>query len=63
MMNAGEGERARVGRLTLVVGLGAVLCAVAYFAGVPGYWAPLVIGGGLGVLTALVAGAPGREDD
>jgi hypothetical protein len=62
-MNAGERERARVGRLVLVLGLGAVLCVVAHFAGIPGYWAPLVIGGGLGVLTALVAGGPGREDD
>jgi hypothetical protein len=35
---------------------------VAHVAGVPGYWAPLVIGGALGLMTALVAGAPRRED-
>jgi hypothetical protein len=48
------------GRLALVLGLAVILCAGAYFAGIPGYWAPLLIGGGLGLLTAL---APGRQDD
>jgi hypothetical protein len=33
-----------------------------YLAGVPGRWAPLVIGGALGLMTALVAGAPRREE-
>jgi hypothetical protein len=67
-MNAGDGEQARVGRLVapgwaLALGLAVILCVVAHFAGVPGRWAPIVIGGGLGLLTALAAGAPGREDD
>ena len=35
---------------------------IAHLAGVPGRWAPLVIGGALGLMTALVAGAPPRED-
>jgi hypothetical protein len=48
------------GRLALVLGLGVILCVGAFFAGIPAYWAPLVIGGGLGLLTAL---APGRQDD
>jgi hypothetical protein len=67
-MSAGDGERARVGRLAapgwaLALGLAVILYVVAHFAGVPGRWAPLVIGGGLGLLTALVAGAPARDDD
>ena len=37
-------------------------CSIAHLAGVPGRWAPLVIGGALGLMTALVAGAPRRED-
>jgi hypothetical protein len=35
---------------------------IAHFAGVPGRWAPLVMGGALGLMTALVAGAPRRDD-
>jgi hypothetical protein len=67
-MNAGDGERARAGRLlapgwALALGLAVILCVAAHFAGVPGRWAPLVIGGGLGLATALVAGAPARHDD
>jgi hypothetical protein len=46
-----------------MLGLTLILCAVAYVTGVPARWMPLVIGGGLGLLTALAAGAPGREDD
>jgi hypothetical protein len=38
-----------------------VIVVVAHLAGVPGAFAPLAIGGALGLMTALVAGAP-RED-
>jgi hypothetical protein len=61
-MKAGDGERARA-VWAWVLGLTLILCAVAYVTGVPARWMPLVIGGGLGLLTALAAGAPGREDD
>jgi hypothetical protein len=47
------------GRLALVLGLAVILCG-AYVAGVAAHWAPLVIGGGLGLLTAV---APGRQGD
>jgi hypothetical protein len=78
-MAAGEQGRSRVTRarhgshdlatlpgwaqIAVVLGVTAMLCLVAHFAGVPGRWAPLVIGGTLGLMTALVAGAPAREDD
>jgi hypothetical protein len=74
-MAAGEHGRSRVTRshgdlaalpgwaqLVVVLGVAALLGLVAHFAGVPGRWAPLVIGGTLGLMTAVVAGAPGRED-
>jgi hypothetical protein len=48
------------GRLALVLVLAVIFCVVAFFAGLPAAWAPLAIGGGLGLLTAL---APGRQDD
>jgi hypothetical protein len=44
----------------IAVAVGVVL--IAHLAGVPGRWAPLVMGGALGLMTALVAGAPRRED-
>ena len=47
--------------VTLVVA--GVIVVIAHFAGVPGHWAPLVFGGALGLMTALVAGAPQREED
>ncbi len=77
-MAAGVHGRARVGRsfsaardiaslpgwvqllVTLFVAGSIVL--IAHFAGVPGQWAPLVFGGALGLMTALVAGAPRRDD-
>jgi hypothetical protein len=37
------------------------LGVLARVAGVPGHWAPLVIGGALGIMTAVVAGAPPRD--
>ena len=77
-MAAGVHGRARIGRsltavrdiaslpgwlqLAVTVGVAAAIVLIAHFAGVPGRWAPLVIGGALGLMTALVAGAPSRED-
>jgi hypothetical protein len=49
-------------QLFVIVAIAAALVLVAHVAGVPGRWAPLVMGGALGLMTALVAGAPGRED-
>jgi hypothetical protein len=78
-MAAGVHGRARIGRSLIVVRDLAslpgwvqllvtfvVACAIvliAHFAGVPGHWAPLVFGGALGLMTALVAGAPQRDED
>jgi hypothetical protein len=77
-MAAGVHGRARIGRslsavrdvaslpgwlqMFMIVAVAAALVLVAHIAGVPGRWAPLVIGGALGLMTALVAGAPRRED-
>jgi hypothetical protein len=49
-------------QLLVTLAVAAALVLIAHFAGVPGHWAPLVIGGALGLMTALVAGAPRRED-
>ena len=78
-MAAGVHGRARIGRsvnlardvaslpgwLQLVVTLAVAVALVllAHVAGVPGRWAPLVMGGALGLMTALVAGAPRREEE
>jgi hypothetical protein len=78
-MAAGVHGRARVGRsltavrdiaslpgwlqLTVTLSVAGVIMLIAHFAGVPGRWAPLVIGGALGLMTALVAGAPRRDED
>jgi hypothetical protein len=77
-MAAGVQGRARIGRslnavrdvaslpgwvqLFVIVAVAAAIVLIAHVAGVPGRWAPLVIGGALGLMTALVAGAPRRED-
>ena len=77
-MAAGVHGRARIGRsldaardvaslpgwlqLVVTLAVAGALVLIAHLAGVPGHWAPLVIGGALGLMTALVAGAPGRED-
>jgi hypothetical protein len=77
-MAAGVHGRARIGRslsaardvaslpgwlqLFVVVAVALAIVVIAHLAGVPGRWAPLVIGGTLGLMTALVAGAPRRED-
>ena len=77
-MAAGVHGRARIGRsltavrdvaslpgwlqMFVIVAVAAAIVLIAHLAGVPGRWAPLVIGGALGLMTALVAGAPRRED-
>ena len=50
-------------QLAVTVAVAGVIMLIAHFAGVPGRWAPLVIGGALGLMTALVAGAPRRDED
>ena len=50
-------------QLFVTIAVAGVIMAIAHFAGVPGRWAPLVIGGALGLMTALVAGAPRRDED
>jgi hypothetical protein len=78
-MAAGVHGRARIGRsltaardvaslpgwlqLFVIIAVSAAIVLIAHIAGVPGRWAPLVIGGALGLMTALVAGAPRREDN
>jgi hypothetical protein len=49
-------------QLVVIVAVAAAIVLVAHVAGVPGRWAPLAMGGALGLMTALVAGAPRRED-
>ena len=49
-------------QLLVTITVAGVIVLIAHFAGIPGAWAPLVIGGALGLMTALVAGAPRRED-
>jgi Kef-type K+ transport system membrane component KefB len=49
-------------QLVVTLAVAAAIVLIAHFAGVPGRWAPLVFGGALGLMTALVAGAPSRED-
>ena len=77
-MAAGVHGRARIGRsliaardiaslpgwlqVLITLAVAGVIVFIAHLAGVPGAWAPLVIGGALGLMTALVAGAPQRED-
>jgi hypothetical protein len=71
-MAAGEHGRLRVGRtstsrrgwlqlLAILMAAGA-LGAIAHFAGVPARLTPLVIGGCLALLTALVTGFPIEDD-
>jgi hypothetical protein len=77
-MAAGVHGRARIGRslnaardlaslpgwaqLIVTIAVAVAIVLIAHIAGVPGRWAPLVMGGALGLMTALVAGAPRRED-
>ena len=49
-------------QLLVTLGVAGALVLIAHFAGVPGRWAPLVIGGALGLMTALVAGGSGQDD-
>jgi hypothetical protein len=77
-MAAGVHGRARIGRslsavrdvaslpgwlqMFVILAVAAAIVLIAHVAGVPGRWAPMLIGGALGLMTALVAGAPRRED-
>jgi hypothetical protein len=77
-MAAGDNGRLQVGRtfaplrdlaarpgwlqLLVILAAAAALGLIAHFAGVPGRLSPLVIGGGLALLTALVTGVS-LEDD
>jgi hypothetical protein len=77
-MAAGDDGRLRVGRtsislrvaarsgwlqLLVILTGAAALGFIAHFAGVPGRLTPLVIGGCLALLTALVTGFPTERDD
>jgi hypothetical protein len=70
-MAAGEDGRLQVGRtrrvlgahsgwlqLALIIAVAAALGFIAHFAGIPDRLTPLVIGGCLALLTALVTGPP-----
>ena len=74
-MAAGEDGRLRVGRtrrligahsgwlqLALILSVAAALGLIAHFAGIPDRLTPLVIGGCLALLTALVTGPPLDDD-
>jgi hypothetical protein len=74
-MAAGENGRLRVGRsrrvfgvhsgwlqLALIVAAAGALGLIAHFAGLPERLTPLVIGGCLALLTALVTGPPLDDD-
>ena len=50
-------------QLVVALAVAGVLVVIIRLAGVPGAWAPLVIGGALGLMTALVAGAPERDEN
>ncbi|HWK25571.1 MAG TPA: hypothetical protein VNS09_03360 [Solirubrobacter sp.] len=50
-------------QLVATLAVAGVIVLIAHFAGVPGRWAPLVIGGALGLMTALVSGETRRDDD
>jgi hypothetical protein len=74
-MAAGEDGRLRVGRsrrvfgvhsgwlqLAVIVAAAAAVGLIAHFAGLPERLTPLVIGGCLALLTALVTGPPLDDD-
>jgi hypothetical protein len=72
-MAAGEDGRLQVGRtfaaapgwlrLAVILAVAALLGVVALLAGLPAQLAPLVIGGVLALMTALVTGFVADEDD
>ena len=72
-MAAGEDGRLQVGRtfatapgwlrLAAILAAAALLGVVALLAGLPAQLAPLVIGGGLALMTALVTGFVADDDD
>ena len=71
-MAAGEDGRLQVGRtrrdhsgwlqLAFVLAVAGVLGLIAHLAGFPDRLTPLVIGGCLALLTALVTGSPANDD-
>ena len=77
-MAAGDDGRLRVGRtfaplrdlaarpgwlqLLVILTVAAALGLIAHFAGVPGRLTPIVIGGCLALLTALITGHPIDDD-
>src|SRR3954462_14133096 len=78
-MAAGVHSRARIGRsliavrdiaslpgwlqLLVILAVAGLIALIAYVPGVPAAFAPLVIGGALGLMTALAAGAPRRDEE
>jgi hypothetical protein len=72
-MAAGEDGRLQVGRtwrdrsgwlqLVFVLAVAGAIGVVAHLAGLPDRLTPLVIGGCLALLTALVTGSPAHDDD
>jgi hypothetical protein len=49
-------------QLLAIVAVAAALGCIAHFAGIPGRLTPLVIGGCLALLTALVTGSPVKDE-
>jgi hypothetical protein len=49
-------------QLVAIVAVAAALACIAHFAGIPGRLTPLVIGGCLALLTALVTGPPVKDE-
>jgi len=50
-------------QIIVILATAGVIALIAGLAGVPLAYTPLVLGGALGLMTALVAGAPGRDED
>jgi hypothetical protein len=49
-------------QLLVTLAVAGTIVLIASVVGVPGRWVPLVLGGALGLMFALVAGAPRREE-
>jgi hypothetical protein len=50
-------------QVLVTLAVAGVIMVIAHLAGVPGAFAPLIFGGALGLMTAVVTGAPQREDN
>ena len=50
-------------QLLVTLAVAGIIVLIAHLAGVPGAFAPLVFGGALGLMTALVAGAPRHDEE